>query len=77
MKDHRTTPGVSPYRLLIRQEGSYSRGEQWTERENRALVAAGFEPPPYEEDDMWRKDGVLFGRNAALQNSGQKPLTSR
>jgi hypothetical protein len=77
MKDHRTTTRVRPNRLLMRQEGSYSGGEYWTERENRALVAAGFEPPPYEEDDMWSKDGVLFGRSAALQNSGQRPLASR
>ena len=41
---------------------------QGTERENQLLVAAGFEPTD-EEDDLWSKDGVLFGRNAALQSA--------
>ena len=37
-------------------------------RENRDLVAGGFETPG-EEDDLWSKDGVYwFGRSAALQN---------
>jgi hypothetical protein len=40
---------------------------QWTERENQALVAAGFESAD-EEVGLWSKDGVWFGRKAALQN---------
>jgi hypothetical protein len=42
--------------------------EQWAQRENQALVAAGFEPT-YEENDLWIKDGVWFGRNAARQRA--------
>ena len=37
--------------------------------ENRALVATGFEPT--HKDDLWKKDGVWFGRNAALQKARQ------
>ena len=43
---------------------------QWTERENQALVAAGFESAD-EEDGLWSKDGVWFGREAALQKALQ------
>jgi hypothetical protein len=74
MKDQRT-PRVPPNSLPIRQGGSASGEEQWTEKENLALAAAGFELSG-EEADMWSKDGVWFGRNAALQNLGQKPLAS-
>jgi hypothetical protein len=43
------------------------------EREDfAALVAAGFEPT--EEGALWRKDGVWFGREAALQ-SARKELS--
>ena len=42
--------------------------EQWAQRENQALVAAGFEPTG-EENDLWIKDGLWFGRNAALQSA--------
>jgi hypothetical protein len=66
MKDQRT-PRVRPNSLVIWQRGSDSGAEQWTERENRALVAGGFESSD-DEDDLWSKDGVWFGRNAALQN---------
>jgi hypothetical protein len=56
-----------PNSLLVGQEGSDSGEEQWTESENQALVAEGFHSSG-EEDDLWSKDGVWFGRNAALQN---------
>jgi hypothetical protein len=70
MKDHHTSR-VRPNSLLIRREGSDSEKEQWTEEgENRALVAASFESTD-DEDDLWKKDGVWFGRNAALQR-GQR-----
>ena len=45
---------------------------QETERENQLLVAAGFESTD-EEEDLWSKDGVWYGRNAALQ-SAQRTL---
>ena len=67
MKYHRTTPRVRPNSLLVWQGGSDSGEEQWTEREDRDLVAGGFESPG-EGDDLWNKDGVWFGRRAALQN---------
>jgi hypothetical protein len=50
----------------------YLGAGQWTERENQALVAAGF-ALMHEEDDLWSKNGVLFGRKAALQ-SARQPL---
>jgi hypothetical protein len=37
--------------------------------EEKALVAAGFETTD-DEDDLWKKDGVWFGRVAALQHGG-------
>jgi hypothetical protein len=39
-----------------------------TERENQLLVAAGFESTD-EEEDLWTKEGVWYGRNAALQSA--------
>jgi hypothetical protein len=68
MKYQHTTR-VPENSLLIWQGGSDSEEGPWTERENRELVAAGFESPG-EEDHLWRKDGVWFGRNAALQKLG-------
>ena len=62
MNDHRTPR---------QQEQMYlGAGQQWAESENQALVASGFESTN-EDDDLWSKDGVLFGRNAALQSAGQ------
>jgi hypothetical protein len=46
------------------------REKQRTERENQALIAVGFESTG-EEDDLWTKDGVWFGRRAALQSARQ------
>ena len=44
------------------------RANQQPERENQALVARGFVPTDG-EDDLWCKEGVWFGRNAALQSA--------
>ena len=44
------------------QEASSSGG--WREKDDSVLLAAGFEPAGGE---MWQKEGVLFGREAALQ----------
>jgi hypothetical protein len=41
----------------------------WQGMEEKALVAAGFETTD-DEDDLWKKDGVWFGRDAALQHGG-------
>jgi hypothetical protein len=49
--------------------------KQGLEKENQVLVAAGFESTE-EEDDLWSKDGVWFGRNAALQSARQTLRTS-
>ena len=38
------------------------------DREDFALVAAGFEPID-EECTLWKKDCVCFGRDAALQSA--------
>jgi hypothetical protein len=45
--------------------------EQWAQRENQALFAAGFEPTDIEKSALWIKDGVWYGRNAALQRVRQ------
>lgn len=37
-----------------------------SDKEKSILVTAGFEQLP---DDLWEKDGVVFGRQAALQNA--------
>jgi hypothetical protein len=42
--------------------------KQRTQKENQLLVAAGFESTD-EADDLWIKDDVWFGRNAALQSA--------
>jgi hypothetical protein len=68
---YQRTPPVRPSRLLIWQGGSDSREERWTERENRDLVAGGFELTD-DEDDLWKKDGVWFGREAALQSASKE-----
>ena len=35
-------------------------------QEDSVLLAEGFEPA---EDDLWRKDGLWYGREAALQQT--------
>ena len=40
----------------------------WRRKEDAALVAAGFEALE-EEQDLWHKDGTVFGRGAALQKA--------
>ena len=54
--------------MLVWQGGSDSAEGPWPEGENRDLVAGGFELTD-DEDDLWKKDGVWFGRNAALQKA--------
>ena len=49
--------------------------KQRTERENQLLVAAGFESTD-EEEDLWSKDGVWYGRNAVLQSAQRTLCTS-
>ena len=68
MKDHHRTPRIRPNSLVVWQGGSDSGEELWTDRENRDLVDGGFDRSG-EEDDLWSKDGVWFGRNAALQSA--------
>jgi hypothetical protein len=50
------------------------RANQQNQREDQVLIAAGFGPTD-QEDDLWSKDGVWFGRNAALQSARQKLCT--
>ena len=38
----------------------------WRAKENMGLVDAGFEPAS--GGNLWKKDGVYFGRGAALQH---------
>jgi hypothetical protein len=47
------------------------REKQRTERENQALIAMGFESTG-EEDDLWTKNGVCYGRQVALQGALRK-----
>ena len=60
--------------MYYTQEGEMG-AKQGTERENQLLVAAGYESTD-QEDDLWTKDGVWFGRNAALQSARQTLRTS-
>ena len=64
---YQRTPQVRPNSLVIWQGGSDSGEGPSTERENQALVAAGFESTNGEDDDLWSKDGIYYGRKAALQ----------
>jgi hypothetical protein len=57
------------------KEKIYLGAGRWAESENQALVAAGF-ALMYEKDDLWSKDGVLFGRKAALASAGSPLYTS-
>ena len=61
--------------MYYTQEGEMGV-KRGTERENQLLVAAGYESTD-QEDDLWTKDGVWFGRNAALQSARQTLRTSR
>ena len=60
--------------MYYTQEGEMGV-KRGTERENQLLVAAGYESTD-QEDDLWTKDGVWFGRNAALQSARQTLRTS-
>ena len=60
--------------MYYTQEGEMG-AKRGTERENQLLVAAGYESTD-QEDDLWTKDGVWFGRNAALQSARQTLRTS-
>jgi hypothetical protein len=42
----------------------YHASERYKRQEDALLVAEGFEPA---EEDLWIRDGVWFGRGAALQ----------
>lgn len=45
------------------ERGNFSR------KQDEAMLAVGFE---YAEDGLWVKDGVLYGREAALQYAFRK-----
>ena len=49
--------------------------QQRIEQEKRALLAAGFEPDK-QGSNLWRKEGVWFGRKAALQKVGATLVTN-
>jgi hypothetical protein len=61
-----------------RKEDMYLGAGQWAQSENQALVVAGF-ALMHEEADLWSKDGVLFGRKAALESAElpMQPNTAR
>ena len=42
--------------------------------QNSVLLAEGFEPAG---GDLWRRDGIYYGREAALQNAHSSLLQSR
>ena len=58
--------------MRLRDRSTHKRADllsasAWRRREDSALVAAGFEA--VEEQDLWEKDGIVFGRGAALQKA--------
>jgi hypothetical protein len=58
---------------MMRGEKRHSRehkGEEHRDKEDFALIEAGFEPT--ERDDLWMKNGVYYGREAALQKAWRK-----
>jgi hypothetical protein len=44
-----------------------AHSSSWRTEENSILAQAGFEPT--EEDALWRRQGVWYGREAALQTA--------
>lgn len=53
---------------MMTGEGLHSReheGEEHRDKEDSTLVEASFEPT--EGEDLWMKNGVYYGREAALQ----------
>jgi hypothetical protein len=50
------------------QEGAPSGWHAATLREASALLTEGFEPA---EEGLWKKDGLWYGREAALQHVWQ------
>jgi hypothetical protein len=54
-------------------EARHSReheGEEYQDKENATLVEASF--APMEGEDLWMKNGVCYGREAALQTAWRK-----
>jgi hypothetical protein len=54
-------------------EGRHHReheGAEYRDKEDYALVGASFEPT--EGEDLWTKNGVFYGREAALQEAWRK-----
>ncbi len=49
--------------------------QQRIEQEKLALLAAGFEPDK-QWSNLWRMEGVWFGRKAALQKVGPTLVTN-
>ena len=52
-----------------------SRPLEHQHEEDRGLVAAGFEP--VEGTNLWKREGVFFGREAASQGAWRKPYEHR
>jgi hypothetical protein len=58
---------------MMTGEGLRSReheGEEHRDKEDSTLVEASFEPT--EGEDLWMKNGVYYGREAALQIAWRK-----
>ncbi len=53
-----------------RRSKQRSYGIRAKKEEHSALVGAGFEPT--EDEDLWSKDGVWYGKEAALQHAWQE-----
>ena len=56
---------MMPYSPTSLQDALVRQGyKRLRERENSTLRSAGFEPVG---DNLWKREGVIFGREAALQ----------
>jgi hypothetical protein len=41
----------------------------WRKLENTIMAQAGFEPAGEENEELWRRQGLWYGRQAALQTA--------
>jgi len=60
---------------FLTEGGEEQRGvDKVRKREDSVLLAEGFEPAG---GDLWRRDGIYFGREAALQDAHSSLLQYR
>lgn len=62
-------PGRERYEVAEEEVECECQALRWREKENRILVTEGFEAVG---GSLWEKEGIIFGRGAALQSVREK-----